>query len=41
MPGRSSKSPCKGVLDKLETLYLGRVEIVKEGVAVISVRMDD
>ena len=35
MPGRSSNSPCKRVLDNLETLYLGGVEIVEEGIAVI------
>ena len=35
MPGRSSYSPCKRVLNKLETLYLGGVEIEEEGVAVI------
>jgi len=35
MSGRSSNSPCKRVLDKLETLYMGGVEIEKEGVAVI------
>ena len=35
MPGRSSKSQCKRVLDKLETLYLGGVEIEEEIVAVI------
>ena len=33
MPGCSSNSSCKRVLDKLETLYLGGVE--KEGVAVV------
>ena len=35
MPGRSSDSPRKRVLDKLETLYLGGVEIEEEGVAVV------
>jgi len=25
MPGRSSNSPCKWVLDELQTLYLGGV----------------
>ena len=32
---RSSNSPCKRVLDKLKTLYLGEVEIEEERVAVI------
>ena len=32
MPGRSGNSPCKRALDKLETLYLGGVEIEEEGV---------
>src|SRR6218665_2032287 len=42
MPGRSSNSSCKRVLDKLKTLYLGGVEIkAEEGVAVILFRMDD
>ena len=41
MPGRSSNSPCKSVLDKQQTLYLGGVEIEKEGVAVILFRIDD
>ena len=31
----SAKSPSKWVLDKLQTLYLGGVEVQKEGVAVI------
>ena len=35
MPGRSGNSPCKLVLDKLQTLSLGGVEIEKGGVAVI------
>ena len=35
MPGRSSNSQCKRVLDELETVYLGGVEIEEEGVAVI------
>jgi len=35
MPERSGTSPCKSGLDKLQTLYLGGVEIEKEGVAVI------
>jgi len=35
MHRRSSNSPCKRVLDKLQTLYFGGVEIEKEGVAVI------
>ena len=35
MPGRSSNSPCKRVLDELETMYLGGVEIEEEGVAVL------
>ena len=29
MPGRSSNSTCKRVLDKVEMLYLGGVEIVQ------------
>ena len=41
MPGRSSKSPCKRALDKLETLYLGGVEIEKEGVAVVKFLVND
>ena len=32
MPGRSSNSPCKRALEKLETLYLGGIEIEKQGV---------
>jgi len=35
MRGRSSNGPCKRVLDKPETLYVGGVEIEKEGIAVI------
>ena len=35
MPGCSNNSLFKQVLDKLQTLYLGGVEIEKEGVAVI------
>jgi len=35
IPGRSSNSPCKRVLDELETLYLGGVKIEEEGVAVV------
>ena len=38
---RSGNNPRKGVLDKLQTLYLGGVEIQKEGVAVIQLWMDD
>ena len=34
-PGRSSNSPCERVLDKLQTLYLGGVEVEKEGVVVV------
>ena len=35
MSQRSSNSPCKRVLDELEILYLGGVEIEKEGIAAI------
>ena len=35
MSGPSSNSLCMRVLDKLETLYLGGVEIEEEGVAII------
>src|SRR6218665_676790 len=41
MPGRSGNSPCKRVLDELETLYLGGVKIEEEGVAVTLFRLDD
>ena len=41
MAGRSRNGPCKRVLYKLETVYLGGVKIEKEGFAVIYFRMDD
>jgi len=33
-PAQSGNSTCKSVLDELQTLYLGGVEVEKEGVAV-------
>ena len=35
MSGSSGSTPCKYVLDKLQTLFLDGVKIEKEGVAVI------
>jgi len=35
MPWRSGNSTCKWVLHKLQTLYLGGVEVEKEVVAVL------
>jgi len=35
VPGRSEKSPCKRVLDELQTLYLEEFEVEKKGVAVV------